>query len=70
MHIQRTHIIATLDSEELCADLTDLHNIAKLQQECPDYRDLYAYIAYTDKGVLPDDSQRCRKFVATATIYM
>lgn len=58
-------IIAKLDSGELCADLTDLHNNAKLQQEC-NYRDLYAYI---DKSVLPEDPQRCRKILATAEFY-
>ena len=47
-------------------ELGDLRAIVELQQQCPDFADLYRYV---DTGELPDDNSRCMKVQSSAQDY-
>ena len=41
-------------------DLSEQHDVAKLQRECPDYKPIFEYI---EEGILPQDEKTARKIV-------
>ena len=42
------------------ADLSQQHDVAKLQRECPDYKPIFEYI---EEGILPQDEKTAKKIV-------
>lgn len=47
-------------------DLSNLSNLSSLQRECPDFKDIYAYL---ENGTLPDDEKSQIKVIQTSKYF-
>lgn len=47
-------------------DLSNLSNLSKLQRECPDFKDIFAYL---ENGTLPDDEKSQTKVIQTSKYF-
>ena len=58
--------IYAVDPESVLPSLSDLPSIAKLQQECEDFKDIYQYL---DQDILPNDEDQILKIVVNSRYY-
>ena len=56
----RSNFVMDITQDTGSTDLSEQHDVAKLQRECPDYKPIFEYI---EEGTLPQDEKTARKIV-------
>ena len=54
----RSNFVIDITRDTGSTDLSEQHDVAKLQRECPDYKPIFEYI---EEGTLPQDEKTARK---------
>ena len=56
----RSNFVMDITQDTGSTDLSEQHDVAKLQRECPDYKPIFEYI---EEGTLPQDEKTARKII-------
>jgi len=57
---ERSNFVIDITQDTGSTDLSERHDVAKLQRECPDYKPIFEYI---EEGILPQDEKTARRIV-------
>jgi len=55
-----SNFVVDITQDTGSTDLSQQHDVAKLQRQCPDYKPIFEYI---EEGILPQDEKTARKTV-------